>query len=326
MRSHGVGELGVVLDLLDDADHFRRHLLVELHIAFELVDDRARQRFGLDLLARGIREHDRFGLVIFFAIGVFGDARARGALDQHLHGAVGQLEQLQHAGERADVENRIRRRIVVGGVLLRRQQNERVRAHHLFERLDRLLAADEQRHDHVRENNDVPQWQHRIGAAFAGRQERLGFGGTCHGPISLLLCTSVTTRRMRCHDGLPIGRERIWLQKPRPESSVRSFVGCFRPRTIGGVAAQACQERQVFRPKRDAIGRTLQPIGAANRARRVSATLRRSPRRHRWCGPTGRHRCRAAGRCPRRPRARSRPPRRLPGSAGRTWCRAGCSP
>ena len=207
MRSHGVGELGVVLDLLDDADHFRRHLLVELHIAFELVDDRARQRFGLNLLARGIRKHDRFGLVILFAVGVFRDARARGALDQHLHGAVGQLEQLQHAGERADGENRIRRRIVVGGVLLRRQQNERIRAHHLFERLDRLLAADEQRHDHVRENNDVPQWQHRIGTAFAGRQERLWLGGTCHGPMSLLLCTSVTTRRMRCHDGLPIGRE-----------------------------------------------------------------------------------------------------------------------
>jgi hypothetical protein len=51
MRGNGVGELGVVLDLLDDADHFRRHLLVELHIVLEFVDDRARQRFGLDLLA-----------------------------------------------------------------------------------------------------------------------------------------------------------------------------------------------------------------------------------------------------------------------------------
>ena len=36
--------------------------------------------------------------------------------------------------------------------------------------------------------------------------------------------------------------------------------------------------------------------------------------------------CRALLRCPPRPRVRSRPPRRLRGSAGRTWCRAGCSP
>ena len=28
----------------------------------------------------------------------------------------------------------------------------------------------------------------------AGYQELLGFGGTCHGPNSLLLCTSVMTR------------------------------------------------------------------------------------------------------------------------------------
>jgi hypothetical protein len=42
MRSHGVGELGIALDLLDDADYLGRHLLVELHVAFELVGDRAR--------------------------------------------------------------------------------------------------------------------------------------------------------------------------------------------------------------------------------------------------------------------------------------------
>ena len=105
MRSHRVGELGIVLDLLDHADDFRRHFLVELHIAFELVDDRARQRFGLDLIARGIGDHRGFGLEIFLAVGVLLDLRARSALDQHLHGAVGQLEQLQHARQRADREN-----------------------------------------------------------------------------------------------------------------------------------------------------------------------------------------------------------------------------
>ena len=51
MRGDRVGELGIVLDLLDRADDLGRHLLVELHIALELGDDRARQRLGLDLLA-----------------------------------------------------------------------------------------------------------------------------------------------------------------------------------------------------------------------------------------------------------------------------------
>ena len=51
MRGDRVGELGVVVDLLDDADHLGRHFLVELHVAFEFVDDRARQRLGLDLIA-----------------------------------------------------------------------------------------------------------------------------------------------------------------------------------------------------------------------------------------------------------------------------------
>ena len=38
----GVGELGIVLDLLDDADYLGRHLLVELHVALELGGGRAR--------------------------------------------------------------------------------------------------------------------------------------------------------------------------------------------------------------------------------------------------------------------------------------------
>src|SRR4051794_40802518 len=35
---------------------------------------------------------------------------------------------------------------------------------------------------------------------------------------------------------------------------------------------------------------------------------------------------RAVAWCPRRPLSRSPPPQRLPGSAGRTWCRVGWSP
>ena len=86
---------------------------------------------------------------------------ARDALDQHLHGAVGQLQQLQHVGERADVVDRVGLGIVVGGVLLGGEQDLLVGAHHLFERPDRLLAPDEERHDHVREHDDVAQRQHR---------------------------------------------------------------------------------------------------------------------------------------------------------------------
>ena len=157
VRSNGVGKLGVIVDLLDHANDFGRHLLVELHIAFELVDDRAGQGFGLDLIAGRIRKHDRIGLEIIFAVGVLLDLGASGAFDQHLDGAVGQLEELQNARKRADAIDGVRRRIIIGGVLLRRQQNERIRAHHLFERLDRFFAADEEGNNHVREDNDVPQ-------------------------------------------------------------------------------------------------------------------------------------------------------------------------
>ncbi len=169
--SDSVGELGIVLDLLDHADHLGRHLLVELHVALELGDDRARQCFGLDPLAGIVRERLRLGLVVIGARAVLQHACALGAFDQHLHGAVGQLQELQHARERADLEDRVGRRIVVGGVLLGREQDEGIVAHHLFERTDRLLAADEQRHDHMGEDDDVAQRQDRIGPLFTGLRQ-----------------------------------------------------------------------------------------------------------------------------------------------------------
>ncbi len=186
MRGDLIAELGEIGDRLNHADDFGGDLLVQLHIAFEVGHDRARQGFGLDGVGVGVGERDRGRLVIFAAVGIFLHARALEPFDQHLHGAVGQLQELQHAGERTDLVDRIRARIIVGRVLLRREQDQRVVLHHLFERADRFLAADEQRHDHVRENDDVAERQHRIGVAFAVNDGWPGFWGR-HG-LFLLLC------------------------------------------------------------------------------------------------------------------------------------------
>ena len=117
MGGDGVGELGVVLDLMNDADDFRRNLLVELDVALELVDDRARQRLGFDLARRPGRRSPRLRpRNIRCGRHSFDDAGALGAFDQHLHGAIGQLEQLQHVRQRADIVDGIGRGIIVGGV------------------------------------------------------------------------------------------------------------------------------------------------------------------------------------------------------------------
>jgi len=193
MRRHRVGELGIVVDLLDHADDLGRNLLVELHIVLELGDHRARERLRFDPFAGVVGKHGGFGLEILGAVGVALDLGARRALDQHFDSAVGELEQLQHARERAGLEDRSRRRIVIVGILLRRKQDECVRSHHLLEREDRLLASDEQRRDHVRKDHDVAERQHRIGSCFTWRK-RWVWLCSGHGPKSVLLSFSAATR------------------------------------------------------------------------------------------------------------------------------------
>src|SRR5262249_29998595 len=186
VRGDNVGELGIVLDPPDDAHHLGRHPLVELHVALELVGDRAREGLRFDALTHRVAQRDRLGLVILAAIGVLDHFRALSALDQYLDDAIGELEQLQYACKRADFVDRLRWRIVVGRVLLGGEQDEGVGPHHLLEREDRLLASHEEGRDHVRKYDGVAQRQHRIGPGLTGNEwrSRLSAG---HGPKSVLL-------------------------------------------------------------------------------------------------------------------------------------------
>src|SRR5262249_40948099 len=96
-----------------------------------------------------------------------------------------QLEQLQHRSKGSGRIDRIGRRIIIAGVLLRRQQDLFVRAHDLFEGIDRLLPPDEQRDDHVGKYDDVAQRQDRMN--LPPTTPFLALCAVAHG-LSLYLC------------------------------------------------------------------------------------------------------------------------------------------
>ena len=100
----------------------RRDLLVELDVGLELLGHGAAEGLGLMLLAVVLVEDGGLGLVEVLRADEAGDGGALLALDQHLDGAVGQFQQLQHGGHDADVIDGVRGRIVVGAVLLGGQQ------------------------------------------------------------------------------------------------------------------------------------------------------------------------------------------------------------
>jgi len=136
------------------------------------------------LVAQGVRKHFGLGLVIFVGADIGLHLRAARALDQHLHGAVGQLQELEHVRQRADLVDRIGGRIVVRRIDLRRQQDVTVVLDHFLKRADRLFATDEKRDDHVREDDNVAQRQNRVGSGRAWNN-RLTWLRLCHETTSL---------------------------------------------------------------------------------------------------------------------------------------------
>ncbi len=165
MPGHQVGKLRRLAGLADRDDRFLGDVLLDLRIARELLRHRAHQRLHGVAVAHGLGQDLDLGLEVAVILDEVADLHARLALDQHLHGAVRQLQKLQHVGEDAGAVDAIGHRFVHRRVDLRRQQDLLVVLHHRLQRPHRLLAPDEQRHDHVREHDNVAQWKDGMGLA-----------------------------------------------------------------------------------------------------------------------------------------------------------------
>ena len=163
MAGDQIRQLGRLAGFRDLADGFLGDVLLDLGVALELFGDGADQRGHGILFARQFGQALGRGLEILRVLLVTGDANAAAALDQHFHRAVRQLQELQDVGQHADLVDAVTGGFVDSMVDLAGQQDLLVVLHHFFQGAHRFLAADEQRHDHVRKDHDLAQRQDRIG-------------------------------------------------------------------------------------------------------------------------------------------------------------------
>jgi hypothetical protein len=144
----------------------RRDALVQLDVGLERRLHRAHERLDLDARRRRLDHPLELAEEERVVRHELRDLRARHALDEHLHRAVGQREQLHHLPQRGELEELVGRRVVGLGLLLSREQQPRLAVsallrHRLLQRRDRLLATDIERANLVREEHDVAQGEHR---------------------------------------------------------------------------------------------------------------------------------------------------------------------
>ena len=142
---------------------FFGNVLLDLGITLKLFGNGFQQRLSGGLVTGLFRQIFGRGFKEAIIFKVFRDAHPRLPLDQHLYGAVGQLQQLQHIRQDAGVENTIGIGVIHAGVNLARQQDLLVIGHDFFEGANRFIAAHEKRYNHVREHHNIAQRQYRVG-------------------------------------------------------------------------------------------------------------------------------------------------------------------
>ena len=159
MRSHRVGQAAGIIDARQGREDFRWNLFVQFDVLVELLHDRAAHGFDFRLVARLGLERRQVGDEVRRRIADVVDTGTLRAFDQHLDGAIGQLQHLQNIGDTANFIDIRRRRLVLRGCFLSGKHDALALLHRSFQRLDRLWTANEQRYHHMRENDDIPQRQ-----------------------------------------------------------------------------------------------------------------------------------------------------------------------
>ena len=165
MPRHEVRQFRGLSRVADCGQRLFGDVLFDLRVAFKFFANRphAGRQFVL-----GTRNFDQFVGHRFKEAVVLNklcDPNAFLTLNEHLHSAIRQFQQLQHIRQNTRLVNVLCGWIILRRVNLARQQNLLVVLHHFFECPHRFLTPDEQRHDHVREHNDIAQRQDGIGGA-----------------------------------------------------------------------------------------------------------------------------------------------------------------
>ena len=129
----------------------------ELHVLLEQRHDAAHRGFdvagGLLLLGQDL-DDDAVEALVFLPLDRAG---ALDALDQHLDVAVGQLQALDDVGDAAHRVDVVRARVVDRRVVLRGEEDPLVLEQRMFQGARGRRPSDDERHHHVRENDDVPE-------------------------------------------------------------------------------------------------------------------------------------------------------------------------
>ena len=143
-----------------------KHLFVQLDIAFKLADSGANQHFLLAFVNRRRVEILRFRREMLAIIRQRRNASTLQPFDQHLHGAVRQLQHLQNRRHGSNGEKIVYTRLIRRRFFLRNQHDFFIMVHGRFEATDRFFPPYKQGYDHVRINHHIAQRQYGDFNAF----------------------------------------------------------------------------------------------------------------------------------------------------------------
>ena len=140
----------------------------------EITHERAHERLGLDVGAGGLFDELDADFEERVDLDELENAEPLLALHERLGSAIGELELLHDRTQAPNGVDVVRARLLRLRHALGCERDEMPLAHRLFERLDRALTPDEERHHEIREQNQVSQWNQRQDVGDHGSLSALG--------------------------------------------------------------------------------------------------------------------------------------------------------
>mmetsp|Transcript_1290 Transcript_1290/g.2586 ORF Transcript_1290/g.2586 Transcript_1290/m.2586 type:complete len:271 (-) Transcript_1290:478-1290(-) len=118
MPRNQISQFGRVMSFGNAGERLFRNVFLDLRIALEFFRNRTGQRGNRFKITGGFRQLGCRSLEERLGRSEFIDGHTTAALDQHFHGAIGKLEQLQHIGQHAVGVNIFGARVILCGIAL----------------------------------------------------------------------------------------------------------------------------------------------------------------------------------------------------------------
>lgn len=162
VRGKSIGKIGIIVDMDGSEKKLRRNIIVKIEVILKVGKKREGKWIDIERILIRIMKRRRIRIVIILKIGKIGNFGEWSELEKKIEGEVRKFKKMKKIGDSKNIIDRVRRRIVIGRVIMGGKKYMIVKENKLLKRENGFLEEKKKREDNMGKEEDVKKRKERI--------------------------------------------------------------------------------------------------------------------------------------------------------------------